>query len=336
MKIAFCSYTGKATRVLTQNLISQKSLKKQDSVSTIHSLIYSPMVDAKEQIIGWELKDSVKYDLIIIDEASMVSKEIWQDLLSFNIPIIAVGDHGQLPPIKGKFNLMEKPQIKLEKIHRQAAGNPIIEWSIQARKEGNIPLETLRTPKGTVRKIDKNDIDAQSDIEELLTNYTDDAMILSGYNNTRTRLNEFIRKSLGFESPIPQINDRVICLRNNHITGIYNGMLGTISKITEENEDWYFAEIQFDDEMSTYKGLISVNQFGNSESLNFTDKRSKIMTGDLFDFGYALTVHKSQGSQARRVILFEERFKQMNDEMWRKWLYTGVTRAMEELYVIGE
>ena len=69
--------------------------------------------------------------------------------------------------------------------------------------------------------------------------------------------------------------------------------------------------------------------------MNFTDKRAETMKGDLFDFGYALTVHKAQGSQAKRVILFEERFKQMNDEEWKRWLYTAVTRAEEELYIFG-
>ena len=48
-----------------------------------------------------------------------------------------------------------------------------------------------------------------------------------------------------------------------------------------------------------------------------------------------MTVHKAQGSQANRVILFEERFKQMDDLMWRRWLYTAITRAVEELYIVG-
>ncbi len=59
------------------------------------------------------------------------------------------------------------------------------------------------------------------------------------------------------------------------------------------------------------------------------------MKGDLFDFGYALTVHKAQGSQSKKVILFEEKFRQMDEEMWRRWLYTAVTRAEEELYILG-
>jgi len=90
-----------------------------------------------------------------------------------------------------------------------------------------------------------------------------------------------------------------------------------------------------DGESSNYTGLISVEQFNNPKSMNFTNNRSKIMKGDLFDFGYALTVHKSQGSQSPKVLLFEERFKSMDDDMWRRWLYTGITRAENELYIVG-
>lgn len=74
----------------------------------------------------------------------------------------------------------------------------------------------------------------------------------------------------------------------------------------------------------------------NETAMNFTNKRSRIMGGDLFDFGYALTVHKAQGSQAETVILFEERFSKMDNEQWRRWLYTGVTRAEKNLYIIPQ
>jgi len=76
-------------------------------------------------------------------------------------------------------------------------------------------------------------------------------------------------------------------------------------------------------------------QFGEVQPINHTRDRQQTLKGDLFDFGYAMTVHKVQGSQAKRVILFEERFPRMDDEMWRRWLYTGITRAQEELYLIG-
>src|SRR3989344_157308 len=99
LKVAFCSFTGRATRVLQQRLKSGQAIFPKDSISTIHGLIYSPVINSRHQITGWELKDALPYDLIIIDEASMVNEAIWKDLLWFAKPIVAVGDHGQLPPI---------------------------------------------------------------------------------------------------------------------------------------------------------------------------------------------------------------------------------------------
>ena len=75
---------------------------------------------------------------------------------------------------------------------------------------------------------------------------------------------------------------------------------------------------------------MSAEQFGQRETMRSIGREI-----DLFDFGYALTVHKAQGSQAEKVILFEERFPKMDDDMWRRWLYTGVTRAVSELYIVG-
>jgi ATP-dependent exoDNAse (exonuclease V) alpha subunit len=63
--------------------------------------------------------------------------------------------------------------------------------------------------------------------------------------------------------------------------------------------------------------------------------RAAAPRGDLFDFGYALTVHKAQGSSADTVLLFEERNQHMSDDDWRRWLYTAVTRAERQLYIIG-
>ena len=100
-----------------------------------------------------------------------------------------------------------------------------------------------------------------------------------------------------------------------------------------------------------YSDKCEMRANGEQAIINFVDyyynihitylddkKEVKIDKNTLYDefvLAYALTVHKSQGSQAKRVILFEERFKAMDDEQWRRWLYTGVTRAQEELYVIG-
>lgn len=331
LRIAFCSFTGKASRVLNRKLLDVKALGAKDYIGTIHRLIYKAIVDDNDNVIGWEklpLED-FKYDLIVVDEASMVTQDIWRDLLSFQVPILAVGDHGQLPPISGKFNLMESPNLKLEEIYRQEENNPIIKVSEIARKYGSIPYQEFSP---VVKKLNKQDPDTQSDIGDMFESIDDNTMILCGYNRTRVNLNKSIRQ-MHFESPNPQVGDRVICLKNNRLEDIYNGMTGTILMIDREgNEEisYYDAEIDLDYEDMPFYGRISMEQF------NATELMDKGVEGvNYFDFGYALTVHKAQGSQARRVILFEERFAKMDDDTFRKWLYTGVTRAEEELYIIG-
>ncbi len=110
-------------------------------------------------------------------------------------------------------------------------------------------------------------------------------------------------------------------------------MLGTVTAISRKNDHVYAADIALDGEESEYSGLIAVEQFNADSALNFTQNRRLYNGIDLFDFGYALTVHKAQGSQAKKVMLFEERFAKMTDEDWRRWLYTAVTRAEEELTI---
>lgn len=332
LKVAFCAYTGKATRVLERKLIEASSLKSQDSVTTIHGLMYSPLLDTNKEIIGWQRKQALTPDMIIIDEASMVNRQIWDDLKGYGVPIFAVGDHGQLPPIEGKFNLMENPDLRITQIHRQAAQNPIIKLSIYAREEGTIPFGTFSS---TVRKWNRNQDDTREYIDDLLSQYSFDTLILCGYNSTRNKLNQYVRSLLEIHSQEPISGDRVICLRNNHAKSIFNGMQATIVDIEDSGPDWYLANLVLDHDGSNYKGLIYKEQFGAEKANNYGQNRAKTLKGDLFDFGYALTVHKAQGSQAKRVILFEERFSRMDDDDWRKWLYTAVTRAEEELYIFG-
>ncbi|HXK52617.1 ATP-binding domain-containing protein [Candidatus Nomurabacteria bacterium] len=332
LKVAFCSYTGKGALVLKNRLASLQARFPKDTVGTIHSLIYTPLVASNNEIIGWELKDDIKYDLLVVDEASMLDSKIWSDLLSFGIRIIAVGDHGQLPPINGIFNLMQDPELKLETIHRQASGDPIIGLSVLARKKGHIPAKSFGTK---TKKLDSSLPESHEIIMSLLQNWSEDTIVLCGYNSTRVKINNFVRTALGIESPEPTVGDRVICLRNNHQKNIFNGMIGTITYIAEENETMYYAEIIFNELPEQYSGHILKSQFNNEESINYTKNRKATLKCDLFDFGYAMTVHKAQGSEAERVILFEERFPKLDDLGWRRWLYTAITRAKEELYILG-
>jgi len=331
IRIAFCSFTGKASRVLDRKLKESDAVFDTDYIGTIHRLIYRALVDENQNIIGWEKipREELRYSLIVVDEASMVTQDIWSDLLSFDIPILAVGDHGQLPPISSSFNLMLEPELKLEEIFRQEEGNPIIKFSEIARKYGSLPFESLST---VVKKIRKSDEETQDILMDIFNTFDENTMILCGYNRTRINLNKQIR-GLHFDSSTPQVGDRVICLKNNRNMDIYNGMTGTIldiSKATLYGYSFYDTEISLDFEKEPFWGKISIEQF-NSPTL--VDLRREEL--NYFDYGYALTVHKAQGSQAKRVVVFEERFSKMDDQTYARWLYTAVTRAEQELYIIG-
>jgi exodeoxyribonuclease-5 len=331
LKIAFCSYTGKASRVLYRKLMDVGFSNSKCYIGTIHRLIYRAVVDDDDNIIDWEKipEDDFNYDLIIVDESSMVTEDIWKDLLSFNRPLLAVGDHGQLPPVKGTFNLMENPNFKLEEIYRQESNNPIIKLSEIVRKYGTLPYEEFSK---SVKKLRKEETETQELISNMFNSFNEDMMVLCGYNRTRINLNKGIR-ALHFDTPTPQVGDRVICLKNNRVQEIFNGMTGTISDITKESTggmNYYDTEISLDYEDTPFWGKISIEQFNSTEL-----KEKPIENLNYFDFGYALTVHKAQGSQAKKVILFDERFPKMTDDDYRRWLYTAITRAEEELYIVG-
>jgi exodeoxyribonuclease-5 len=333
--VAFCAYTGKAARVLQEKLREQKVMHRGDTVSTIHSLIYTSEERPGAQPV-WVRKDKLERSLIVVDEASMVDEAIWKDLLSFGIPILAVGDHGQLPPVGSSFNLMANPQVRLERIFRQAEGSPIIEVATLARQSGALPVKEFGPG---VRKLDRNSPETGQEVQELLENWRPDLLILCGYNATRIKLNTAIRGMRDVESAEPQSGDVVVCLRNNRQKHIYNGMLGRIVRVVpalgEDGALWYEAEIELEGEDYTYTGYIFREQFGAHETVKQVPPGPDGERGDLWDFGYALTVHKAQGSQAPRVLVFEERFGRSSDEDWRRWLYTAVTRAERELTVIG-
>ena len=108
---------------------------------------------------------------------------------------------------------MQTPHVRLEEIHRQAKKNPIIALSITARQSGAIAPGRYGK---TVVKYGRDSSETGEVMQEMLTNYQAETLILCGYNKTRKKLNAYIRAALGFETTEPSVGDRVICLRNNH------------------------------------------------------------------------------------------------------------------------
>jgi exodeoxyribonuclease V len=332
-RVAFASFTGRASQNLGNKLVEQGAFyPAKDTNGTIHKLIYNAVIDKEGRIVSWQRNSELDYDLIIMDEASMVKEDIWDDLCRYNVPILAFGDHGQLPPIGDNFNLMEKPMLRLEKIHRQADGNPIIHLATLARTGAEIPFQNFTS---AIRKVPRFSEESADITDRFFSQFTGDTLILCGSNKTRINLNQRVRHALGIESPTPQVKDRVVCLKNNYENKdghIYNGMIGTITEIAPEGEHWYQVKIDFPDDGKTYQGKISKHQFNTEKMIDSIPGLHFTKIGDRFDFGYALTVHKAQGSQAKRVIVFDE--SHLFRENAHRWLYTAITRAEEELYIL--
>lgn len=335
LSVAFACFTGKASRVLKSKLLEQKAIFRGDSIGTLHSLMYKPRLNKNGQIIGWKRVNSIDADLVIIDEASMVTLKMWQDLCSYSVPIIAIGDHGQLPPVGDSYGLMDNPHLRLEIIHRHAKDNPILKVATLARTSGQIPFQDFSP---IVRKVAQDTREAKNLVDLVFHSFDDNTLILCGRNATRVKLNQQIRNVLGFTSDEPIAGERVICLKNNYKNisrPIYNGMIGKLIKLAPYEKHWYDVSILFQQEDVPYQGKISRYQFHKERYLEEVKGIHYTEIGDRFDFGYALTVHKSQGSQAERVLLFEESSAYWEGDLWNRWLYTAVTRAIKELYIIG-
>jgi exodeoxyribonuclease-5 len=130
------------------------------------------------------------------------------------------------------------------------------------------------------------------------------------------------------------IGDRVICLKNNKKSNVplYNGSHGTVRHIDKRNKyDYANAVIEMDgvsDDM--FRGKITYDGFTQEK----VDAWSMPQGREVFDYGYVITAHKSQGSEFERVMVIEEG-RNIWQENWNRWLYTAVTRSQSELLIVG-
>ncbi|SEQ38566.1 exodeoxyribonuclease-5 [Faunimonas pinastri] len=319
--VLFAAFTGKAAQVLRN--------KGCAGASTIHSMIYRPRGEATEEESGDLLpsfslnrKSSVaKAKLVVIDECSMVDEKLGRDLLSYGTPILVLGDPGQLPPVSGGgFFTEHEPDVMLTEVHRQARDNPIIALAQVIREGGRLEYGEF----GESRVISKREIDS----EQVLAA----DQVLLGRNKTRQLYNQRIRQLKDFTGLLPSAGDKLVCLRNNSEKGLLNGSLWRVTFVGDKPGPVMNLVVKSEEE----------GRFGPSAKVRV--QKAMFETGpesvpwelrknsDEFDYGYALTVHKSQGSQWDNVVLFDESFAFR--EARERWLYTAVTRAAEKITIV--
>lgn len=159
---------------------------------------------------------------LICDEISMVDGQLAKDLLSFGVPVLVLGDPGQLPPVAGEGYFMQGPaDFTLTQIHRQAENSPVLKLATRARLGQTLELGVY----GDSSVIKPSEMTPQIAL--------DADQILCGRNATRHANNARMRQLKGFSGPLPKPGEKLVCLRNNHEKGLLNGSLWRVVRCSE-------------------------------------------------------------------------------------------------------
>lgn len=313
LRAVYGAYTGKAASVMRAQGIPAQ---------TIHSMIYfaeQSKLDPKVVKFHWDPDSVAGYsDIIVIDECSMVGDRVGRDLLKYNVKILALGDPAQLPPVEGGgFFTNRRPDVTLTDVHRQAAGSPVLAMATDTRMGKKLNLGKYGDSE-VVEARDLEDDDIWSADQ-----------VLVGTNRSRRALNARARSHFGMTGPYPQMGEKVVCLRNNYERNMMNGEMFIVVSCVEENPIWLKMDLVRADNTEE---VISEVRVPTNCFIGKTDESSyPSSTFVTLDYGYALTVHKSQGSQWDNVVLLDESRVFRDDA--RRWLYTGITRASKKITI---
>lgn len=342
--------TGKAASVLQKKLTNAM-------VTTIHSALYKPVMPSTAQLDALmlqlkanpgvrelvealkeekqrlsrqklsftdnQMKEIAPGDLVIVDESSMVTAKMAGDLRATGAKVLFVGDPGQLPPVQDSgFIANRKPNALLKTIHRQALDNPIVKLSMLIREGSNIP-RTIELPQLVRRPKTGYAFSELAKADQ----------ILSGMNVVRRRINRAIRKIKGYEGTYPRTGEKLICLKNRFDKG---GMANGVQCFAASNHAIMpDGDIQLD-VLYEDRLLHNISIYHYPFEAHYNERAEEdpwMARKDLaeFDFGYAITVHKAQGSEWDKVVVVDDGLFRNNARDRKRWLYTAVTRAKEQL-----
>jgi exodeoxyribonuclease V alpha subunit len=308
-KIALCAPTGKASKRLAQ-------LTNRNS-TTIHKLL---KWDMNNNSFGYNVLNPLDYDVLICDEFSMVDNILMASLLkaSLNVKqIIILGDYNQLPSVgQGQVlkDLIDSNKISitfLKRIYRQKEGSKIIDLAYQTLR--HLPID-LTYFNEEINFIDVND---NENIMNLLKDYlnkinnNEDVQILAPIyrgNIGIDRINYTVQHMLfpNVENKYHE-GDLVLQLKNRSDVEIYNGDMGSVLEINNNN-----IKINYDDKNVDYSFMLA------NEELTLA---------------YCISIHKAQGNEYDEVIIFLPPYA--SHFVDNKILYTAITRAKKKLTIVS-
>lgn len=361
----FCAFTGKAASVLNKKLVQAGA---EATAMTIHSLLYTVkevrVYDrhsrrqrkvctwtsmweadaAMTECLGCVQKDkegndvkklrfepkppediALEIPLLIVDEMSMVGQDVVEDLLAPGVPVLVLGDPEQLPPIRGEENILTSvaPDYLLTEVHRNQGSVLDLATKVRDAKPSSRTLGLA----GAQRE--------DMGITELLTF----DQILCWKNVTRWELIKKLRHQMDRPAGRPVAGDKIMFLTNRRDEGVFNGMQDEVVEVQAGAESWMVR--------LSGGGWVEVAEGGfiGLKEQQWAEKGGR--EGPIpATFSNVVTVHKAQGSEWPRVCLLNEsnglRFLSEQNGMSkdqaglyaRRWLYTGITRASEEVVVV--
>jgi exodeoxyribonuclease V alpha subunit len=385
--VTITAFTGKAVARL-------KEVLTRDDPCTIHQLLFRNKKNKKFREIT---EKSINFDVLIVDEASMVSMGLLFkifDTYNFSFKIYLIGDDSQLPPIQwGRpfYDIIQSGMIdvfELTTCHRfynkDGEINGIIEnakgirnkkdkWILKC--ESNFEISTINSVSNIVSGFIENGISYH------------DFTILSPFNEPLEKINSMVSSmvfpnTLEVTEPINhkswRIGDRVIHKVNNYEIDVMNGDEGIIvdwmyekNKDEDDKKTKDHDEVKNEKEVNDDKGkivgmVIAFGKMQKSKNIEFPFQKNIVnkntgnkiitkinledeiedkeeeeikeeITTENIDRSYAMTIHKSQGSEWKHIILFlgnNSNNSQPNSFLTRNLFYTGITRARETVTIL--
>lgn len=322
-KIALLAPTGRAAKRMSESTLLR--------ASTIHRFLKWQKETNKFQVNEY---NKSRVEFVIIDEASMIDTYLMASLLkgiSANCKILLVGDDHQLPsvgPGQVLHDLIESnslQKVELTELYRQGKDSNILTLAYDIR-QGEVNEEVFNVGddltfiKATPDQVVDNVLEITDTYQDL--SYKEFQILCPMYKTIAgiDEINRHVqnkvnpktknKKELQYGDVIFRENDKVLQLTNMPDENVYNGDIGIIKEIKTAPKKEII--IDFDGNIVKY----TPSNFNN------------------FRLAYAISIHKAQGSEFDVVII--PIVRNFNKMLYRKLIYTGITRSKKKLYLIGD
>lgn len=365
-RVLILAPTNKAVQVLATKLITEEV--NNIEMSTLHAALYGTPKFDKDGNYVWVEAKPISNALIVVDEASMLNQELINSLhkVMHNCLILYCGDNFQLEPIGDDPKLFDRiNQVKLSQVKRVNNNILTLATAIRTRKTNLVPKESVDNI--TVY----GDYDRPLFLNTYIDTFKSDtdSVIVVATNDLRNGLNEKIREKLG-RTDIMEEGDKLISISNSHdfkngdmimvddAHRVYETKLTLVKGQYKEDIYVYLYDVLvgstsypmlfipafkkpslYHQEITSSIGFNLIKQFEsfidpyidkNGERDYSKGKLSKRVV--IATYGYAISCHKSQGSEFRNVFVNQDYCA----KNWNaaRWFYTAITRSRANLHVL--